>query len=373
MAMPELVTLAQLRIRAARLWERDGRRWAAGDVESAIIDIPLHPPTEQDMLRNYTGTEAWVKSWRQVPSQVEVTWEHRRWSRGEQDVPTRVRVAGAASIADLAFATDQWRRWRTRADELIAVLGTPDRLRPALTTHARTIGELDTTDFHRLRDVAKWLQSNPASGRFVRELPIRGIDSKWLERHRSLVEALVGSDRLGLRQAPELVRVRFLDPSLSSIGLIDLTAPLAEITRLAVDPRRVLIVENLQTFLALPERPGVIAVDGHGNVASRLAEIEWIVSAQCVYWGDLDSHGLRILSQARGVGLRLDSCLMDAETLLTFRDLWIPEPRPFRGELPSLTPSERETLRLLREEGNIRLEQERISWDYALTHLDSEL
>jgi len=37
--------------------------------------------------------------------------------------------------------------------------------------------------------------------------------------------------------------------------------------------------------------------------------------------------------------------------------------------LPLLTDAEQATLRLLGSEGNVRLEQERIPWDYALARL----
>lgn len=369
------VTLTDLRTRARKLWERDGRRWAAGATDSAALDIPLHPPTEQDILRDYTGALAWMETWRAAESDaIDVVWAPRRWGRvGEQLVPVRARIIGVDAIAQVAGTQDQWQRWRSRLDDLVAALGSDDSLQSAIITHARTIGELDTTDFHRLRDVAMWLRRNPASGRFIRELPIRGIDTKWLERHRSVVESLVGGDSLGLRQPPTLIRIRFLDPSIAPAGLVDVTAPLEQLSALGVGTAKVLIVENLQTFLALPERPGVIAVDGHGNIAPRLVEIEWLRNNGGVYWGDLDSHGLRILSHARGAGLDLVSSLMDSETLFAFRDLWVDESQPFRSELAHLTESERAALDALREQGNIRLEQERIEWSYALRHLDAVL
>lgn len=377
MAAP--LAVADLREKARRIWERDGRGWAAGQVDSdsALINIPLHPPTERDVLSDYAGSLAWVESWRAVDgNHLTVAWQTRHWGRvGAQAVPTRVRVEGAFAIASVAGTSVTWKQWRGRAAELVAALD-PDSgatIASAIRTHIRVIGALDTTDFHRLRDVSRWLRMNPMSGRYIRELPIRGIDSKWLERHRSMVEDLVGGAGLGLRQPPALVRIRFLDRALAPIGVSDLTAPLAELHGLDIQPPSVLVVENLQTFLALPNLPGTIAVDGRGNVAPRLAAIDWVRGAHQVYWGDLDSHGLRILSQTRAAGLAVQSCLMDSDTLLAFRDLWVPEPTPFRGNLGHLTAAERATLATLRDEGNVRLEQERIAWDFALHRLAAVL
>ena len=349
------------------------------------------------MLADYARALAWVESWRTAQgANVEVAWESRRWgSVGEQTVPARVLVSGAAAIAAVARVAGTWALWRDRAAALQAELGgsarddvatagvaaagvaaamdPDDVLASSIATHLNAIGALDTTDFQRLIGVCRWLRLHPASGRYVRELPIRGIDSKWLERRRSMVEALVGGDGLGLRQPPSLVRLRFLDAELSPAGLGDITAPLAEVSGLDLRPHTVLIVENLQTFLALPPLPGTIAIDGHGDLAPQLADVAWVPLARRLYWGDLDSHGMRILSQTRAAGLDLESCLMDVDTLLAFRDLWVAEPTPFRGTLQHLTAAEQATLELLRNEGNVRLEQERIAWNFALGQLTAFL
>jgi hypothetical protein len=166
-----------------------------------------------------------------------------------------------------------------------------------------------------------------------------------------------------------LPRPRALAPA----GLDDLTAPLADVSGLNLRPRVVLIVENLQTFLALPRLEGTVAIDCHGDIAPMLAGIGWIARAHRLYWGDLDSHGLRILSKTRAAGLDVESCLMDTDTLRAFRDLWVPEPVPFRGMPKHLTEAELATLTLLRDEGNVRLERERIAWEFALHRLAAVL
>jgi len=61
---------------------------------------------------------------------------------------------------------------------------------------------------------------------------------------------------------------------------------------------------------------------------------------------------------------------MDVHILETFRDLRVPEPSPFRGVLATLTSDEARTLERLRAEGDVRLEQERVGWGYALEVLD---
>jgi len=223
-------------------------------------------------------------------------------------------------------------------------------------------------------DVVGWLIDHPAAGYRARQLPIHGVDTKWLERHRGLIEhfhrAVTGQHSLGLITAPELVRLRFLDRNLRPGGLGDLAAPVGELAQLQARPSLVLVVENLETLLAMPDYPGAVAVHGKGfGVGARLAAFPWIQGVRLLYWGDLDSHGFAILNELRTAVPNVTSVLMDDETLLAHRDRWVPDPAPAEGVYPNLTTSEDQTLALLREEGNVRLEQERVDWGWAVDRL----
>jgi hypothetical protein len=63
------------------------------------------------------------------------------------------------------------------------------------------------------------------------------------------------------------------------------------------------------------------------------------------------------------------SALMDEATLISHRTLWSQETEQYpASELPLLTESENSVYRGLKQQQwgrNIRLEQERIAWDYA--------
>ena len=89
-----------------------------------------------------------------------------------------------------------------------------------------------------------------------------------------------------------------------------------------------------------------------------------------MYWGDIDTHGLVILSRARRVLPGLRSVLMDEATLLAHKTLWTLEPvQHAEAELTELTAEERAVFVGLRsgEWGpKLRLEQERLPWASAL-------
>ncbi|MFT4137080.1 Wadjet anti-phage system protein JetD domain-containing protein [Microbacterium sp.] len=368
------VTVDTLRARARRMVERDGRAWAAAGDDSAVLDVPLHPPTEQQALADLDAARAWVESWRQADRSpgLAVNWVRRDWSRvGSQEVPVRVVVRGPERIARVAGLREEWTVLSERLGILRALGGEADAVTVALRMHARTIVQLDAPDFERLVSVLGWLRENPSSGRRVRELPIRGIHTKWIEARRGLVETLhrafTGAIGLGLHENDPLVRVRFLDAALAPGGLTDISAPVSDLARLTVRPTRVFVFENLATVLAMPPVPGAVVLDGGGQRVELVTRLPWV--KEVTYWGDLDSHGFAILHRLRSHDLAVTSVLMDAATLMAHRDLWGADDAPNVGVLPSLTADEQATLRLLGSEGNVRLEQERIPWEYALPRL----
>lgn len=368
------VEVAQLRVRAKKLFDRDARGWAATGTYSAVLDVPLHPPTERTALADLEATRAWVQTWREASlrTDVEVAWAIRDWPRvGSQAVPERATVRGADAIARVAGEFAVWGVLVERLDALRTATGRGDAATVALRSQAHSIAALAPTDFGCLVEVLAWLRDNPNSDLRIRELPIRGIHTKWLEVRRGLVETLhragTGATGLGLRAPSPLVRMRVLDPALSFAGLTDVSAPIDDLVTLPIRPERIYVFENLATVLAMPDVRGAIAIHGGGHRVDLVAHLPWARSV--TYWGDLDSHGFAILHQLRASGVEATSVLMDAETMLAHRDLWGVDPEPNTGTFTLLTPEEKATLQLLSAKGNVRLEQERIPWDFAIEHL----
>lgn len=121
------------------------------------------------------------------------------------------------------------------------------------------------------------------------------------------------------------------------------------------------------------EEPGVVAMHGGGFAVAAVAEIGWVRAAPMLYWGDLDSAGFAILHRLRAHHDDVTSVLMDVDTLRAHRDLWVSDPKPTRAVTDNLTGREREASEALREEGDLRLEQERIPLAVALAELTRAL
>jgi hypothetical protein len=378
-----MVTVSEARTRVRSKVEQLQREWAALGGSEAVVDIVLHPPTERAALADQATAIAWVSGWRALDesnARAHVHWGARAWpSLGTQSVPERLILRGADAIAEFAGQSSA-RAWRTLGDRAaklhsLAVddAAAPGAMAGAIRGNARQLGELSDGDFATLLDIVEWLRLNPASGWRIRQLPIRGVDTKWLERRRVLVESLhtatSGRSSLGLIGAPDTVRLRFLDPALRPGGLIDVTVPVNELARLEIAPQVIFVFENLETMFSMPDMTGAVVLHGAGYGLGRLQHIPWVADGRIVYWGDLDSDGFSILHGLRSHCDDVTSVLMDEATLLEYRDLWVPETRPAKGSYANLTDAEQLALARIRLEGNVRLEQERIPWTVALQAL----
>jgi len=292
------------------------------------------------------------------------------------------------SPQDVAEAIGEGRRWRRaleRAERLRALwpelAGTA-----ALVRHFTVLADYPDAEFERLLGLVGWLHRNPNSGHYLRQVPVEGLDTKWLESRTAVVTTLLGTIRgeagdpdffalTGLRRTPWRLRMRILCPELRAIvgDLHDIEVPLEELRGLSIRPRQAVIVENLETGISLPDMSGTVALMKLGNAVGVVEDLPWLRTADVVYWGDIDTHGFVCLEQARRGLPHLRSALMDEATLLAYRPLWGEERLQHSGSvLPSLSASERfvfDGLRQQRWGQNVRLEQERVPLSAALESL----
>jgi hypothetical protein len=210
-------------------------------------------------------------------------------------------------IAMWAGKERQWIAILERAQEMIVKW---PALQAGIDAHYSILADFPEEDYRRVFLMADWLFANPNSGLYPRQLPVAGVDSKWLEGRKGTIARLVTAIRgdindtdfyrvCGLKPLPKSMRIRLLDPALRQRcgGLGDITAPIEEIAQLDIGIDMVLILENLQTGLALGDLPGTAAIMGLGYGVDVLSRLPWVMAARkAVYWGDLDTHGFAILS-----------------------------------------------------------------------------
>lgn len=369
-----------------RRFQNRHREWLiAGVGDGWPVEIPLGVPTEQAAQRQVEGVRAWVAAWQCWRGTGTLAWCERRWKAlGIQNLPDRLVLRDPHEVAAWIGEAPRWQRAEARYQALTARW---PALMQRLPRYFDVLADYSDADFRRLTELLDWIGRHPASGLYPRQLPIAGLDSKWLDGRKGLVTDLVSAiqedvsgdlgfhQRCGLKAPPQLVRMRVLDRALRDRvgGIGDITAPVEDLARLTLPASHVFIVENLQSGLAMPDIHGAVVFMGLGYGVDVLARLPWVAQATCIYWGDLDTHGFAILQRARSYFPELNSILMDEDVLLSHKALWVDEKEQhLAAELPLLTAAEQAVYQGLKQQRwgqSVRLEQERIAWDTAWSAL----
>lgn len=350
--------------------------------------INLSPPTEKEAMDMLPTVKNWVESWRRNSKSGQVVWREYHWRViGKQELPFQIILANAKDVATWADELKSWDKVTTCYEHLCKIHANPS---PQLVKRVHAALGDSLADFALLLEVITWLERNRNSGLYLRQLPIKGVHTKWIESNKELITRLTREIRglsseqdfnelLGLRSLPIMIRLRILDPDIRKQlgGMSDISVRLDELSELRIKPASVLIVENLQSGLALDDIPGTIAFLGLGNAVSVLSTVSWISQAKSYYWGDIDTYGFFILNNLRSTLPAVQSLLMDFETLKQHEAMWVREEKQFSGDqLVHLTSLEQELfqgLKLNKFGNNIRLEQERIPWDYVCSLISKGL
>jgi len=337
-----------------------------------------------------------------------VEWEERRDRlAGNQNFPARIYFPDEQSY--LAFIDKATEAARFRSDAAVIASAFPEL---APWTAEKPLRAVEYSGhWPDLLAVVRWLKDNPASALYLREVPAVE-DTKFIERNKAIIRELLdlaapssipaesasveetdshGSTerqsfeaRCGLRTAAPLVRVRILDTAIAEArlsGITDLAVPADNFASLGFDEiERVLVIENkasfgsADVFLTAPSLKRTMAIFGSGYAAAALKSAPWLATKRLLYWGDIDTHGLRILAAFRIDFPAVQSVLMDVATFERFPEYRSDAP-PDRAPEPSgLTPDELKLFRRLASfSDQNRLEQERIPLAFARSELAARM
>ncbi len=426
-------------------WSLGGAAAAAGaaaesDGPPFPLRLSLQGPSPKELGERFDASRKWIARLSAGESKpgYSLEWrELRHQQLGRNSVPVAARFDSPDDA--LRFAG------RLKAGEellrLSAVIGAAfPELYPWMLRRPLVILE-QAKDWPAILGTLAWFRSHPRPGLFARQIDAPGVHSKFVENHRSLLAELLDlvlevraidraaagaaafNRRYGLRDKPQLVRFRSLDPAIGlglsvahgggeetaaarrEDGMVAASPPsttpppsptpqasaseaspsgatVFTLSQVSIEARdfgrlyggesglpfrEVFITENEINFLAFPERRGAIILFGAGYGFGYLAKAVWLANCRLRYWGDLDTHGFAILDQFRALFPDAESFLMDRETLLAHRELWTVEGKPTSAELTRLDAGERSVYDALRGDllaPALRLEQERIRFSW---------
>ncbi len=374
--------------------------WQKGDIHRACLQqdsyfplqISLKNISAKDLLNHYSEVQDAIYSLRQDSQKhgysiTDKTITHRQL--GEQKIPASIIFETEAVFLNYVSKTAELKQFKTLAEYSLQEY---TNLQDWIISYPFKVMQFSKV-WLQLLNVCRYFTAHPKPDCYIRQLDIKGVDSKFIEQHKSILSELLTQTlpvrdydaditglknhgferRYGLRYEQPLIRLRILDKALAINGLTDLTLTLSEFRQFDISATTVFIAENKVNGLAFPDYPQAIVVFGLGYAVNLLAEAKCLKNCALYYWGDLDTHGFAILSRLRHYYPQLSSILMDQQTLQQFSALCVDE---------AIETSEQQPLSHLTEEENAlyqqlqqslqRLEQERISFTYLQNSL-SEL
>lgn len=354
------------------------------------LQVSLKVPTGAQALKQVDRFHAFIKQWQQSPHRHRIQWVQRQYRElGIHEIPATLTLDSlqdlVAFIGPKAVARNQ--RWEKRMAPLLEL---DADLYPVLVRHLQTLEQMSEEDATLIARLVTQLHQNIGRESYLRALPLKQVDTKFLENNLALIADLLDAhlngeiteangllNWLGCRELPKAwLLVRPLCPQ-SRERLCDLPVlqlPTQTLRETSLPAGNILIVENNQSGFGLPRLDDTIAVFGGGANVSWL-DAGWLRDKHIAYWGDIDTWGFNILSDARQYLPSLNALMMDLKTFAQFRQRAVPEPSPVEKLPPNLTAEEIELFDELRYGGyqGLRLEQERLSADYIASQLQTWL
>jgi hypothetical protein len=360
------------------------RRWADGSLLTALaegqpfpdMDLPVQGPRAGEIGDDLASVQAWIDELEAGSGGgrryelVHVGIGGRHFGRNQ--LPARARLTTYEQAWRLLGVIGQVAAYRRMLDLCVGLAAV------RAWVVQQPLRALEVADeWGQVLAAYRWLDAARGSGRYLREISAPGVDTKFVERHRTVLAQLLGADRgaagfvssLGLRTKPEFVRLR-CDPAVLGLptGLSEATLRADELADLPVRVRTAVVIENETTYLTVPLPDRGVVLWGKGFDVHRAAALPWLRDVEVHYWGDLDTHGFAILHQLRTRLPQTRSFLMDRATLVEHRDRWVREPSPTAARLDRLTHEESALYADLvsdRMGDAVRLEQERIDWSWV--------
>lgn len=370
------------------------RKWDSGSIPRALLgqdnifplSITLKKPKSIDIANSFAEVYAWIKTLREGSKReigygfelIEKEVVHRQ--SGRNLIPTHAVIPTIEDALKLIKKSRDAEIIRKCAKHILSEWA---ELQEWVQRYPlKVLRHCD--DWDGILAVLRWFYNHPNSGLYMRQMDIRGVDTKFVEKRKGILTELLDrilpesginqtatsfEMRFGLREKPTRVRMRFLDCRLFMHGLADIKVPVEQMAVYRPDVSKVFITENEINGLSFPDVKDSIVIFGLGYGVDAIKAVKWLEEKEIYYWGDIDTHGFVMLDRVRSFLPQTKSVLMSEDILLSYKDLWSIEDKPFLGELSRLTKAENQLLSSLQDNSwgeRVRLEQERIAFGSVL-------
>lgn len=386
---PRWTSPSDIMSKLMRLWERGMLLAARFSADAPLFPyaINLKRPDARELGTRFADAQRWIQTLEEGSRTkrgfgYDIEWEDiRNRQLGRNTIPKAIVIRAEEDALLLIGKRRDADRFSRLTEKSLQVL---PELRDWLTKRPLTALSHES-DWERVLSVLSWFREHPRPGIYLRQLDVAGVDTKFIESHKSLLGELLDivlppeaidvraqgarqfEARYGAMAKPSLIRFRLLDPGLHLGPLSDIATLPAQFARLDLPVERVFITENEINGLAFPDASKSLVIFGLGYGLDRLGDIAWLHDKVVYYWGDIDTHGFAMLDRLRATLPRAESFLMDRETLMRHQPHWSRESAQHDAVLARLTPAESalyDELRSNQPGKGVRLEQERIGYGW---------
>ncbi|HED39143.1 MAG TPA: DUF3322 and DUF2220 domain-containing protein [Chromatiales bacterium] len=375
-------------------------------------EVSLKAPRGNAVLADVNHFQKFVSSWKrfnEIQIACNVSWEKRSFrSLSEQFIPTTLSIPDVAALARLLGKNQeqQLAQWQSKIAYILNAFAplfvdshsnkktevsdknSKERmLFLALIDHLEALNKFDYSDLDLLVKLIPQLKQGMGGGCYLRALPVTFADTKFIENNLRIIEvmtvALIDEDVrekgllnwLDCKDKPKdwLLIKPLCEQAIAALGGIPLLRLSSDtLLEFELPASNILIIENEQSCLTLNNIPDTIAISGGGKNLTWM-RARWLTVKRVGYWGDIDSEGLSILSDARSKLSSITPLMMDATTVEAYQERMVAEPDSVFKEPIALTEEELALFKGLRSEqfANMRLEQERLPMDYVTKVIQS--
>jgi len=331
--------------RLARQWHRAPLRVERLlSAEGWPLQVPIGKPTGAQFAGETARVQAHVQRWRQVET-GEVIWGKVNYRAGAEPVSIPMQWCLHTPSEWVAATADDDVQEEFRTLESIIANVAPI-YRERLVAERPLWRTKDPQEVITAAALVDTLSPGIASGRPLRLLGGLNVDTKFFERHTTLLTRLLDERYNGA--ASEQGLHNFLDAPADKDHWL-LVAPLEtgllpfqrqrvtaqELAQIHLPASHILVVENEQCLHLLPRMPDTIAILGAG------LDLQWLGAdsfsgKKVAYWGDMDTWGLLMLGRARQYCPNLYPLMMTHHHFEKYsQDCAVPEPTPAQHGFPT--------------------------------------
>lgn len=359
------------------------------------------PTTSSQILANMDTIQEFIQVWQKFNDEFElcqVEFQSKNFQQfGTVTLPYYLIIENRTALISI-FTQDkqaQLQHLQNRINRIIHTLTQcfeidGQELLEFLIDNLESFEHLSDDEINQLLQILPQLKYKMGNGFYLRNLPIVGVDTKFIEQQFKFIENLLNylyhnevlangglMAWLGCQEKPNdwlLVKplCELTKNKLANLPLLRLNSQTLLNYELPAD--KILVIENEQACLPLFGFADVIAVAGGGKNIGWL-KADWLKHKKVYYWGDIDGDGLLILNLARQYCSHIVPIMMDKNTVLNHQHLMVNDTGVI-NEVPSHLNGDEKALFLALKNGNFlggRLEQERLKYRFVQMQLKQYL